>query len=77
MKRRVKLLNVPSSAIDGILVNFSQIEPALFSEIVLPGEFVELYDDAGRLWVGRVQVANYIDKTAWIDTRWAEYNWAS
>lgn len=77
MKRRVKLLNVPSSASDGVLVSFSQIEPALFSDIVLPGEFVELYDDAGRLWVGRIQVANYIDKTAWIDTRWAEYNWAS
>lgn len=76
MKRRVKMALVPSEHTDGVLVNFSQIEPAHLCEIVLPGEFVELYDDEGRLWVGRIQVANYIDKTAWVETRWHEYNWA-
>jgi hypothetical protein len=77
VKRRVKVSQVPSGCADGVLVNFTQIEPPHLCEIVLPGEFVELYDDAGRLWVGRIQVTNYTDKTAWVETRWHEYNWSA
>lgn len=77
IKRRVKVNEVPDNHADGCLINFSQIEPRIVSDLVLPGEFVELYDDNGRLWVGRIQVANYIDKTAWVETRWHEYNWAA
>lgn len=77
LKRRVKVVQVPDSHADGCLIQFSQIEPALLQDIVLPGEFVELYDAQGRLWVGRIQVVNYIDKSAWVETRWAEYNWAA
>lgn len=77
LKRRVKVDRVPNQHADGCLIQFSQVEPAILQDIILPGEFVELYDDAGRLWVGRIQVTNYIDKTAWVETRWAEYNWAA
>jgi hypothetical protein len=73
VKLRVKVPNVPSTASDGIAINMKDIEPR--QEILLPGEFIELYDGAGKLWVGRVQVTNYLDKTAWVDTRWAEYLW--
>lgn len=73
VKLRAKVPTVPPTASDGILVDFKDLDP--YSEVVLPGEFVELYDDAGRLWVGRIQVTNYVHKTAWVDTRWAEYMW--
>lgn len=69
----MKVKSVPPTASDGILVNFSDIEP--YSDTLLPGEYVELYDGSGKLWVGRVQVTNYVHKTAWVDTRWAEYLW--